>query len=105
MEDGTQVVGRRRTTEQTIQMLREVLDGEPYSAVSARRGISRSAVERRVKALAVQITKALMRDPGRLAARMAEEGVHFAAQLKSPEAKEAFAAFAEKRAPDFSKVA
>ena len=56
-------------------------------------------------ASAVQITKALMRDPGRLAARMAEEGVHFAAQLKSPEAKEAFAAFAEKRAPDFSKVA
>ena len=54
---------------------------------------------------AVQITKALMRDPGKLAAQMAEEGVHFAAQLKSPEAKEAFAAFAEKRAPDFSKVA
>jgi integrase len=59
MENGTEVVGRRRTTEQTIQMLREVLDGEPYSVVSARRGISRSAVERRVKALAVQITQAV----------------------------------------------
>jgi enoyl-CoA hydratase/carnithine racemase len=35
---------------------------------------------------------------------MAEEGRHFGAQLKSPEAKEAFAAFREKRAPDFSKA-
>ena len=54
---------------------------------------------------AVAITKALMRDPDGISARMDEEGVHFAAQLKSPEAKEAFAAFAEKRAPDFGKVA
>ena len=45
-----------------------------------------------------------MRDPAEMARRMDEEGRHFAAQLKSPEAKEAFAAFAEKRAPDFSKV-
>jgi enoyl-CoA hydratase/carnithine racemase len=34
-----------------------------------------------------------------MAARMEIEGVHFAAQLQSPEAREAFAAFAEKRAP------
>jgi enoyl-CoA hydratase/carnithine racemase len=53
---------------------------------------------------AVAITKALMRDPARLAERIDEEGRHFAAQLKTPEAREAFAAFAEKRAPDFSKV-
>ena len=53
---------------------------------------------------AVVITKALMRDETGLAQRMDEEGAHFAAQLKSAEAKEAFAAFAEKRAPDFSKV-
>lgn len=59
MDDRTEVIGRRRTTQQTIEMLREVLDGQPYSAVSARRGISRSAVERRVKALAVQITQAV----------------------------------------------
>ncbi|MBW8814899.1 MAG: enoyl-CoA hydratase/isomerase family protein [Caulobacterales bacterium] len=54
---------------------------------------------------AVAITKALMRDSARLLERMQEEGGHFAAQLKTAEAKEAFAAFAEKRAPDFSKVA
>ena len=55
-------------------------------------------------ASAVRLTKTLMRDPAALAARMAVEGAHFAAQLKSPEAKEAFAAFAEKRAPDFSRL-
>ena len=53
---------------------------------------------------AVAITKRLMREADRLAERMNEEGVHFAAQLKSPEAAEAFAAFREKRAPDFSKA-
>jgi enoyl-CoA hydratase/carnithine racemase len=50
-------------------------------------------------ASAVTITKALMRDPAALAARMEVEGVHFAAQLKSADAREAFAAFAGKRAP------
>ena len=55
-------------------------------------------------ASAVRLTKTLMRDPAALAARMAIEGTHFAAQLKSAEAKEAFAAFAEKRAPDFSRL-
>lgn len=53
---------------------------------------------------AVALTKALMRDPEALAQRMEVEGGHFMAQLKSPEAREAFAAFREKRAPDFSKA-
>ena len=53
---------------------------------------------------AVAITKALMRDPAGLAKRMDEEGTHFLAQLSSPEAGEAFAAFAEKRPPDFAKL-
>jgi enoyl-CoA hydratase/carnithine racemase len=53
---------------------------------------------------AVAITKALMRDAERYLARIAEEGGHFTAQLKTPEAKEAFAAFAEKRTPDFAKA-
>jgi hypothetical protein len=35
---------------------------------------------------------------------MEVEGGHFMAQLKSPEAREAFAAFAEKRKPDFTKL-
>lgn len=49
-------------------------------------------------------TKRLMRDSAAMLARMEEEGVEFTARLKSAEAKEAFAAFAERRAPDFSKA-
>ncbi|WP_374472161.1 enoyl-CoA hydratase-related protein [Phenylobacterium sp.] len=53
----------------------------------------------------VAATKALMRRPAEtIKERYAEEGRLFAAQLKSPEAAEAFAAFAEKRQPDFAKT-
>jgi enoyl-CoA hydratase/carnithine racemase len=50
---------------------------------------------------AVAITKSLMRDSQRYLAKIRDEVGHFSAQLKSPEAQEAFAAFREKRAPDF----
>src|SRR5262245_36512811 len=53
---------------------------------------------------AVGITKKLMRDAAALTSRMQTEGTHFTAQLKSPEAREAFAAFAEKRVPDFTRL-
>lgn len=46
---------------------------------------------------AVAITKALMREPELLAKRMEVEGAHFVAQLSTPEAAAAFAAFADKR--------
>ena len=75
----------------------------PKDQLRARARAAAEAVAKRPPA-AVAITKALMRDPEGIAARMAEEGVHFGAQLKSAEAREAFAAFNEKRAPDFSKV-
>jgi enoyl-CoA hydratase/carnithine racemase len=52
---------------------------------------------------AVVATKSLMRDESVLLERMKEETEHFARQLKSAEFKEAFAAFSERRAPDFSK--
>lgn len=79
-------------------------DVVPLDQLRAKARAAAEAVAARPPA-AVAITKALMRDEAAIAARMDEEGTHFAAQLKSPEAKEAFAAFAEKRAPDFSKVA
>jgi enoyl-CoA hydratase/carnithine racemase len=51
----------------------------------------------------VVTTKALMRDQSAMLARMKEETGHFVRQLKSAEFKEAFTAFSERRAPDFSK--
>jgi enoyl-CoA hydratase/carnithine racemase len=61
-----------------------------------------SAIAARAPA-AVVATKSLMRDESVLLERMKEETGHFARQLKSAEFKEAFAAFSERRAPDFSK--
>jgi len=52
----------------------------------------------------VQLTKRLMRDGARLWAQMERENEAFGSQLSSPEAREAFMAFMEKRAPDFSKA-
>jgi enoyl-CoA hydratase/carnithine racemase len=51
----------------------------------------------------VSATKQLLRDETALRERMSVEIEHFARQLKSPEFKEAFTAFAERRAADFSK--
>ena len=74
----------------------------PRAELRARARAAADAIAAR-PASAVRLTKALMRDPAGLAARMEIEGTHFAAQLKSAEAREAFAAFAEKRPPDFSR--
>ncbi len=49
-------------------------------------------------------TKKLMRDGEALWAVMRKEGAVFAERLASPEAAEAFQAFAQRRAPDFSKI-
>jgi enoyl-CoA hydratase/carnithine racemase len=54
---------------------------------------------------ALRAMKKLMRDVETIKAVMQREGEEFQARLKSPEAIEAFRAFAEKRPPDFSKVA
>jgi enoyl-CoA hydratase/carnithine racemase len=54
---------------------------------------------------ALKLTKKLMRDHARIAAQIAEESQLFKERLMTPEASEAFAAFAERRPPDFSKVA
>jgi enoyl-CoA hydratase/carnithine racemase len=54
---------------------------------------------------AIVATKKLMRDKKRILAHIDEEGVVFAERLKTAEAREAFNAFAERRPPDFTKVA
>jgi enoyl-CoA hydratase/carnithine racemase len=93
--------------------------GEPVSAEKAvswgiaNRAVPSADLHRIARAAAVSIaarapaavvlTKSLMRDEKILIARMNEEGAHFARQLKTAEFKEAFTAFSERRAPDFSK--
>ena len=54
---------------------------------------------------AVRETKRLLRAPlrERTLQTLAREGELFAQRLRSPEAQEAFQAFFEKRAPDFSR--
>jgi enoyl-CoA hydratase/carnithine racemase len=54
---------------------------------------------------ALTATKKLMRNGEALVARMQAEGEQFAQRLRTAEAREAFTAFAERRAPDFTKVA
>ncbi|MCE8000448.1 MAG: enoyl-CoA hydratase [Rhodobiaceae bacterium] len=68
-------------------------------------------VSDRAKALAAKapnaviLTKQLVRkDHSVVAQQMADESVHFSAQLKTAEFAEAALAFAERRAPDFSKL-
>ncbi len=45
-----------------------------------------------------------MRDSAAILAVMAREGEAFGHRLRTAEAAEAFRAFAERRAPDFSKI-
>lgn len=53
----------------------------------------------------LRTTKSLIkaRSADAVAAQMLEENKHFSAMLQAPEAKEAFAAFFERRKPDYSK--
>jgi len=95
--------------------------GEPLDAASALacglanavvpvaelRAKARAAAEALTKRPAGSLnqTKALMRDMDRIAAQISREGALFRERLQTGEAREAFAAFAERRKPDFSKVA
>jgi enoyl-CoA hydratase/carnithine racemase len=54
--------------------------------------------------LIISQTKKLMRDHQRIAAQIAEEGQLFKERLETAEACEAFAAFAERRPPNFARL-
>jgi enoyl-CoA hydratase/carnithine racemase len=71
--------------------------------LSAAREAARTLATRPLGAIVA--TKRLMRDKQRILARMAEEGAVFAERLQTNEAREAFNAFAERRQPDFTKLA
>jgi enoyl-CoA hydratase/carnithine racemase len=95
--------------------LGEPIDGKTAAAIGLVTA-ALPAAEVRTKALAtakalaakpagaLQATKKLMRDSAAILAVMAREGEAFGHRLRSPEAAEAFRAFAERRAPDFSKI-
>lgn len=61
---------------QSVAMLRAVIDGETYETVAIRFGISRTAVERRIKSVAVQLTQLVGVDG------LQEEGAAFVRRLR-----------------------
>lgn len=95
--------------------LGEPIDGRTAAAIGLA-NLALPAAEVRAKALAaartlatkpigaLQATKKLMRDAAAITAVMARESEIFGARLQTAEAAEAFRAFAEKRAPDFTRV-
>ena len=106
-------IGHQRAFE--MFALGEAIDGRTATTWGlANRAVPAEQVDATAMELAVKIagrapnsirkTKGLMRDAEQLWALMQREGEAFGSQMKSPEAMEAFMAFTQKRAPDFSKV-
>lgn len=107
------VLGHQRAFE--IFALGEPIDGRTAVAWGlANRAVAADQVDAAAQELAgklaarapnsIRKTKRLMRDAEALWALMQREGEAFGSQMKSPEAMEAFMAFTQKRAPDFSKA-
>jgi enoyl-CoA hydratase/carnithine racemase len=107
------VIGHQRAFE--MFALGEPIDGR--TAVTwglANRAVGTDQVDAVAAELATKVaarapnsirkTKRLMRDAEGLWALMLREGEAFGSQMSSPEAMEAFMAFTQKRAPDFSKA-
>lgn len=107
------VLGHQRAFE--IFALGEPIDGRTAVAWGlANRAVAADQVDATAQDLAGRLaarapnslrkTKRLMRDAEAIWALMQREGEAFGSQMKSPEAMEAFMAFSQKRAPDFSKA-
>ena len=108
-----QVLGHQRAFE--MFALGEPIDGRTALAWGlANRAVPADQVETVATDLALKLaarapnsirkTKRLMRDAERLWSLMQREGEAFGSQMSSPEAMEAFMAFSQRRAPDFSKA-
>ncbi|MDP3405616.1 MAG: enoyl-CoA hydratase [Brevundimonas sp.] len=107
-----QVLGHQRAFE--IFALGEPIDGRTALAWGlANRAVPSAEVDAVADELAAKLaarapnslkkTKRLMRDAEAIWGLMQREGEAFGSQMSSPEAMEAFMAFSQKRAPDFSK--
>jgi enoyl-CoA hydratase/carnithine racemase len=84
-----------------IGLVNEVLPAAALQATAQQRARELAAQP----AAALRLTKALLKrgTQALLGEVLSDEGRHFLGRLQSPEAKEAFKAFAEKRRPDFSR--
>lgn len=76
MEDSLDTRLHQESAQQSIAMLRAVVDGETYEAVAERFGLSRTAVERRIKVIAVKLTQVVGIDG------LKEEGAAFVRRLR-----------------------
>jgi enoyl-CoA hydratase/carnithine racemase len=87
-------------TAASIGLVAEVVPGDRLEQTAM--GAARALAEK--PAAAVRMTKALLKRgfAQALSATLEVEGAQFVARLRSPEAREAFSAFLEKRKPDFS---
>lgn len=63
--------------ESSIQMLRDVLDGETYAGVGARHSLTRTTVERRIKELVRQLNRIIGIDG------LTDEGIAFVSRLRA----------------------
>lgn len=66
----------KESAAQSIEMLKSVIGGNTYDAVAAEFGVTRTAVERRIKSIATQLSMAVGIDG------MNEEGVAFVRRLR-----------------------
>ncbi len=66
----------KKSAAQSVEMLKAVIDGDTYDAVAARFGVTRTAVERRIKAIATRLCKVVGIDG------MTENGVAFVHRLR-----------------------
>ncbi|MES2835379.1 MAG: enoyl-CoA hydratase [Pseudomonadota bacterium] len=107
------VLGHQRAFE--LFALGEAIDGKTALAWGlANRAVAAAEVDATAQGLAAKLaarapnsirkTKALMRDAEQMWSLMRRESEAFGSQMRSPEAMEAFMAFSQKRAPDFSKI-
>lgn len=76
MSEGDAQGADGRHTAQAVLMLRAVIEGETYSAVAVRHGVTRTAVERRVKAIALEIVQSIGIDG------LNDQGISFVKRLR-----------------------
>ncbi len=76
MSDDEALEPGNESAAQAVEMLKAVIGGDTYDAVAARFGVTRTAVERRIKAIASGLTNAVGIDG------LKEEGIAFANRLR-----------------------